>query len=128
MTQSLYSWQRPLIVGARGQVGTALSRALRAGGAPEVVYSSREPHPGWMTLDLGKLLRVEEAAAALGPLQPDLIICAGAMTFVDGCEDLPGQAFRVNAYGPAALAGYAHQRGIPFVYFSSDAMFSGLWQ
>ena len=118
-------WQRPLIVGASGQVGAELYRALSEAGLGNVARSSQSPVSGWLALDLAKILKVDEAAAALAPVKPDLILCAGAMTFVDGCEEHPELASRVNTYGPAALAAYAHRRNIPFVYFSTDYVFDG---
>lgn len=47
------------------------------------------------------------------------------MTHVDGCEAQPELALQVNARGPAALAAYAREHGIPFVFFSSDYVFNG---
>ena len=76
-------------------------------------------------MDLTQILTVEEATAAVAPLNPDLILCAGAMTYVDGCEEAPELASRANTYGPAALAEYAHNRSVQFVYFSSDYVFGG---
>ena len=118
-------WQRPLVVGASGQVGAELCRELASGGANEVIRSAREPREGWLTLNLGAVRSPEDAAKQLGLVCPDLILCSGAMTFVDGCESRPEEAFRVNAHGPSALAAYAHSRGIPFVFFSSDYVFDG---
>lgn len=62
---------------------------------------------------------------ALADADPDLLLCAGAMTYVDGCEDQPELAFRSNAHGPAALASYARWRGIPLVFYSTDYVFDG---
>ncbi|MBE7157976.1 MAG: sugar nucleotide-binding protein [Rhodospirillales bacterium] len=47
------------------------------------------------------------------------------MTWVDGCEDRPEEALRANAHGPSVLASYTRQRGIPFVFFSTDYVFDG---
>jgi dTDP-4-dehydrorhamnose reductase len=123
--QSTKLWQRPLIIGASGQVGTELTRELSSQGAAEILRTTRTPREGWLHLDLTTLRSPAEAATALDPLAPDLILCAGAMTFVDGCEDRPQDAFLANAHGPSALASYARSRGIPFVYFSSDYVFDG---
>lgn len=122
---SVCAWGRPLIVGAGGQVGGALQRCLEAQGCVEVVRSSREARAGWLRLDLAKLRSSSDAERALAGTEPDAILCAGAMTFVDGCEDDPELAFRANAHGPAALASYAQWRGVPFVFFSSDYVFDG---
>lgn len=121
-------WRRPLVVGASGQVGVELCHALEAGGAEQVLRSARAPQDDWLKLDLATLRSVEEAAGLLDALSPDLLICSGAMTFVDGCEDRPEEAYRANAYGPSMLASYARQRGIPFVFFSTDYVFDGTEQ
>ena len=126
MRQSKEVWQRPLVVGASGQVGAELCRALEASGAETVLRGGRTlKRPGWLTVDLSRILTEADAVAAVGEARPDLILCVGAMTFVDGCEDNPEQASRVNAYGPSALAAYAHRRGLPFAFFSSDYVFDG---
>jgi dTDP-4-dehydrorhamnose reductase len=118
-------WKRPLIIGASGQVGTELARALGEEGAATTLLSSRAPQDGWLQLDLSALKRAEDAARVLDEAAPDLIVCSGAMTFVDGCEESSEAAFLANAHGPSALASYARLRGVPFVYLSSDYVFDG---
>ena len=125
MTQSLKVWQRPLVIGASGQLGVELCRALEDGGSPAVVRGVRTAVPGGLVLDLAETVTPKDAVRALGGEAPDLILCAGAMTFVDGCEDDPEQALRTNTYGPSVLAAFAHSHSIPFVYFSSDYVFPG---
>lgn len=125
MAQSRNDWKRPLIVGASGQVGTELFEALTRASSADVVRTSRTLQPDWLTLDLARTLTVEDVVRAFGEVNPDLILCTGAMTHVDGCEDQPELASRTNTYGPAALAAYARGRNIPFVYFSSDYVFDG---
>lgn len=118
-------WARPLVVGASGQVGAQLCRALEESGSGQVLQSGRTPQQDALQLDLSDLRIPADAARAVQGAEPDLILCAGAMTFVDGCEARPEEALRANAYGPSVLAAYAHERGIPFVYFSSDYVFDG---
>jgi dTDP-4-dehydrorhamnose reductase len=55
----------------------------------------------------------------------DAIYCVGGMTWVDGCEKDPELAQRTNARGPGVLAEYARQRGVPYVFFSTDYVFDG---
>ena len=118
-------WLRPAVVGASGQVGAALCRALEEEGTPEILRTGRGLREHWLRLDLAQLQTIDQAAAILHSTAPDLILCPGAMTFVDGCEEHEAEAFRANAHGPAALAAFAYSVGVPFVFFSSDYVFDG---
>lgn len=109
-----------LVVGAGGQVGQQLLRAL-----PDALPTSRGARPGWRQLELASLATEHDAAQALEGLALDAVYCIGAMTHVDGCESQPELARRANAIGPAALAAYARVRGLPFVFVSSDYVFPG---
>lgn len=119
-------WKRPLIVGASGQVGGALMEAFaRRGIAARVMRSSREARDGWLRLDLAELADLQDGPALLDEVIPDLVLCTGGMTFVDGCESDAEGSRKANALGPAALAGYARRIGAAFVFFSTDYVFSG---
>ena len=119
-------WRRPLIVGASGQVGNALMETFaRRGMAERVMLSSREARDGWLRLDLAELADLGGGPALLDEVTPDLILCTGGMTFVDGCETDENASRKANALGPAALAGYARRAGAAFVFFSTDYVFSG---
>jgi dTDP-4-dehydrorhamnose reductase len=110
-----------LVVGAAGQVGQQLLRELGPAGLP----TSREERAGWHQLELSYLTTEQDAAKAVAGLEVDAIYCIGAMTHVDGCESQPELARRANALGPAALAAFAHTRGLPFVFMSTDYIFPG---
>lgn len=101
-----------------------MASALRAEGS-EVFRSTRGGRAGWLALDLATLNGPQNVESLLGSLRPDAVFCCGAMTYVDGCEAHPQQAFRANAHGPSALASYARYCGIPFAFFSSDYVFAG---
>jgi dTDP-4-dehydrorhamnose reductase len=114
-----------LVVGATGQVGLQMVQALKSRGCA-VIPTGRAPRDGWLQLDLGALEAEAQAAAMLDRHALDAVLCVGAMTHVDGCEAQPEVAERVNAHGPAVLAGYARRRGLPFVFFSTEYVFDGL--
>jgi dTDP-4-dehydrorhamnose reductase len=120
------SRRRSLVVGAYGQVGRQLSEALalREGGEQPLRSSSTE-REGAVRLDLAELSDAGQAAALLDGAELDAIYCAGGMTYVDGCEAQPELAYAVNARGPGVLAGYAKERGIPFVFYSTEYVFAG---
>lgn len=110
-----------LVVGSSGQVGNAIISLLDSS---RVVRAGRTGTAGvGMRLDLAslpaRLDHVLEAEAI------DAVYCVGGMTDVDLCEREPELAIRTNCNGPAALAAAAARRGIRFVYFSTEYVFSG---
>jgi dTDP-4-dehydrorhamnose reductase len=113
---------KSLIVGASGMVGTQMLAALPGGAT---LATSRNAHDGWLMLDLADLAQRSQAAALLDSYDLNAVYCVGGMTNVDGCEAQPELAQRVNARGPGVLAGYAHRRRLPFVYFSTEYVFDG---
>jgi len=114
-----------LVVGATGQVGLQMVKALEVRGR-SALPTARAAKDGWLQLDLSELGSEAQAAAMLDEHVFDAVLCVGGMTHVDGCESEPDLAYRVNARGPAVLAGYARRRGLPFVFFSTDYVFDGL--
>ena len=67
----------------------------------------------------------EAVAGALVPLEPEVIMHFAAMTAVDACEELPGQAFESNALGTAHVAKAAREVGALLVAISTDYVFDG---
>jgi len=112
---------KTLIVGASGQVGSQMLRAL--GG--RALATSRTAREGWLKLDVAELAETAQAAELLDAHELDAIYCVGGMTWVDGCEKEPELAHRTNARGPGVLAAYARRRGLPYVFFSTDYVFDG---
>ena len=112
---------KTLIVGASGQVGSQMLRAL--GG--RALATSRTAREDWLKLDVAELAETAQAAELLDAHELDAIYCVGGMTWVDGCEKEPELAHRANARGPGVLAAYARRRGLPYVFFSTDYVFDG---
>jgi dTDP-4-dehydrorhamnose reductase len=114
---------RALIVGGNGQVGTQIVREL---GSELVLPSSRQArHPGWISLDLATIQKISELERVFGNVALDAIYCVGGMTNVERCETETDLAMRTNCAGPALLANFSRQRGLPFVYFSTEYVFDG---
>ncbi|WP_251930296.1 dTDP-4-dehydrorhamnose reductase [Salinibacter ruber] len=103
-----------LLLGATGQVGHALRRTLAPLG--------RVHTPGRAAVDLTDLTSVRAAVRELGP---DLIVNAAAYTDVDGAEEEPGRAARINAEAPRVLAEAARAVGAWLVHYSTDYVFGG---
>jgi len=104
---------RIALIGARGQLGTALQSAL----AGDVVPLDRS------RIDIGDAGGID---ACLSEVRPDLVINAAAYNFVDRAEQEPEAAHRVNALGPKYLAEYCEGHDAALVHVSSDYVFSGL--
>ncbi len=101
---------RILLIGAGGQLGTALSGRLTG----EVIFF------GSKDLDIADAARVRQAVPGA---RPDLVINAAAYNFVDRAEDERERAFAVNALGPRFLAETCGFLDIPLVHVSSDYIF-----
>lgn len=104
---------RIALIGARGQLGTALQTTLPG----DVVPLDRSQ------IDIGDAGSVE---ACLADVQPDLVINAAAYNFVDRAEQEPEEAQRVNGRGPKFLAEFCQPRGAALLHVSSDYVFSGV--
>ena len=101
---------RTLLIGGRGQLGTAL-RARLAG---EVIAPDRSQ------LDLTETAGV---AAQLDQLRPDVVINAAAYNLVDRAEDEPELAFLQNALVVRHLARAVDAIGGTLVHVSTDHVF-----
>lgn len=102
----------PLILGARGQLGRALSALL-----PHAVGVDRDE------LDL-----TDAAALAAWPWERhDVVYNAAAWTAVDAAETPEGRrgAWALNAAVPAALAAIARRHDLGLVHVSTDYVFDG---
>ncbi len=109
--------KRVLLVGAQGQVGQELLKALADWPElGEVTAVSRQE------LDLTDLAAI---AQTVSNTQPTLIINAAAYTAVDKAESEPDLAQRINADAPKALAEAAAKCGAALVHISTDYVFPG---
>jgi len=106
---------RLVVTGKVGQVASALVEAGARRGV-EIVTVGRPEFD--LSGPQGGLTRLADA-------RPDVIVSAAAYTAVDKAESEAESAERVNAGGPAALAGLAHQLDIPIIHLSTDYVFDG---
>ena len=105
---------RILLTGGKGQVGSALERALAPLG--KVIALDRK------SLDLLDLQSIKDTFARV---TPDVIINAAAYTAVDRAEQETDTAFRVNARAVAELAREANSMDALLIHFSTDYVFDG---
>lgn len=104
--------KRTLVLGANGQLGTALREVL-----PAADFAGRD------RVDLG----AADPFAKLRWADYDTVINAAAYTKVDEAETSEGRidAWSANVSGPAALARAATEHGLTVVHVSSDYVFDG---
>ncbi len=103
-----------VLLGAKGQVGWELQRALAPLG--DLLAWDRER---------ADLSHPEALVAQLRAAAPQAIVNAAAYTAVDKAESEPELAQRVNAEAPSRLAALAAELGIPLVHYSTDYVFDG---
>ncbi|HFQ4922300.1 TPA: dTDP-4-dehydrorhamnose reductase [Vibrio vulnificus] len=105
---------RVLIVGANGQLGRCLVRALHS--EYPILALDRQQ------LDICNEQAIERVFATF---QPQFVINAAAYTAVDKAESEPESAYLVNEEGAKLLAQTCHQHGSVFVHLSTDYVFDG---
>jgi dTDP-4-dehydrorhamnose reductase len=103
-----------LVLGANGQVGRELPRALASLGT--VVALDRKG---------ADLTHPERLLAMIDAHHPSAIVNAAAYTAVDRAESEAELAMTVNGVAPGVLARAATERGIPLVHYSTDYVFDG---
>jgi len=106
------------IIGANGQLGVDLCRALAAQGVEIAPLTHRD-------LDVSDAAQVDRI---LESSRPDVVISTAAYHKVDECEKQPGQSFAVNAIGPLHLARACCRLDALLVHFSTDYVFDGKQQ
>src|ERR1700704_5904705 len=107
-------FMRALVIGASGQVGSALLRVLRARGHEAVGTWAHQAFPGLVPLDFTDAVATERLVAET---RPDWVICPAALSHVDYCEDHPDEAFAANLHAPLAAARAAAGVGAGVVYY-----------
>ena len=106
--------KRILVLGAAGQVGTAL--LARAWPGHEILGRASQQ------------LNITDAAAidtAFTALRPDLVINCAAYTAVDRAESEPERAFAVNAAGAGLVAQACAHHDAALIQLSTDYVFDG---
>lgn len=113
---------RALVVGASGQVGTALVETLRARGHEATGTYVQHPVGGAWPLEIRDAAAVEHAVAFV---KPDWIFCPAALSHVDYCEDHADEALAINRDAALFLARMGQRLGAGFVFYSTDYVFDG---
>lgn len=105
---------RILVTGGRGQLGSALRKALSG----HELFT-----PGHQDLDI---TRANLVASTFDALRPQLVIHTAAWTDTQGCERYPEKAHEVNVEGTRWVARTSAAVGAAVVYISSNEVFDGV--
>ena len=115
--------EKILVVGASGQLGTALIQQL---GPSAVPAARRQLQADWLHIDLEQLADNPSLLDGLIERhQMTAILCCAGATNVDRCETEQQWAAAANHLGPLALARAAAAAKIPYAFFSTDYVFDG---
>lgn len=105
--------ERPLIVGAKGQLGSELMRTFADCGAVGLDHTQIE------------IQDPDSVAESLQKYRPTLIVNTAAYHNVEECERNPVRAFAVNTLAVDRLAAAAARIDAAFATISSDYVFDG---
>jgi dTDP-4-dehydrorhamnose reductase len=104
-----------LVIGANGQLGTDLQRALGRRNLTVLPVTHREL----------EIRDPEQVSEAVEGFRPDAVINTAAFHKVEECERQASLAFEVNALGAWTLAQACSRAGLVLVHFSTDYVFDG---
>lgn len=100
-----------LITGSSGMLGSEFISSMQES------YSICSLPSG---IDISETLKVIKT---LSDIKPNIIIHAAAYTDVDGCEQNPKKAHRVNVLGTENIANYCSINNVKLVYISSTGVY-----
>ena len=116
-----------LLLGANGQVGQELLRALSPLG--EIVATTRSGVlPDGSACEVADFDQPESLIVLLQRIRPTAVVNAAAYTAVDRAEQERDLAWRANAESPGVLAHWCAQAQVPLVHYSTDYVFDGQGQ
>jgi len=110
------SASRPLLIlGSAGQLGSDILVAAQRLGID---------HIGLNHTDVDVTVAAD-VAVAFHRIKPAVVINCTSLTNVEGCEENPTEAYRVNAVGALVMARAARDVAARFIHLSTDYVFDG---
>ena len=116
---------RILLLGATGQVGTELRRALPSIAGAEVMSATSTGRLDDSNCELADFRDPSSVASLVSKLKPDFVVNAAAHTAVDRAEEEVDLSHLINAVTPTAVAKACAELGVPMIHFSTDYVFDG---
>jgi dTDP-4-dehydrorhamnose reductase len=114
-----------LLIGADGQLGTELRKALAVRGLTTVMSSLHGTLPDGGTARACDLSTPGSLAALVRDVAPAVVLNAAAYTAVDRAESESDLARRINADAVGELGEAAKALGATVVHYSTDYVFAG---
>ena len=112
-----------IIFGGSGFVGGNLTSVATAGGWEVTIADSRPGgNVGWRQVNITDPVAV---GAVIEEIHPDAVVNVAAIADVDLAEQNRELAYQVNVEGARSIAISCAELSIPYVFFSSDAVFDG---
>jgi dTDP-4-dehydrorhamnose reductase len=102
-----------LVTGGYGQLGTALKDVLSR---EEIFLTDTD------SMDITDSSQVEKVFTSF---EPDWLVHGAALTNVDGCEENPELAEKINHAGTIILAKQCKKSGCKMIYIGTDYVFDG---
>ena len=113
---------RALVIGAAGQVGEHLVRALQKKGQTVVGADLIDSAAEILALDI---CNREDVNRLIESKHPEVVYLPASLTNVDYCEQHPRESLQVNVVGVENVLRAVNKSGARLVYFSSDYIFDG---
>lgn len=104
---------RILVTGGYGQLGSALKEILKE---EKALLTDTD------SMDITKLGQVEKV---FKDFKPEWLVHGAALTNVDGCEENPELAEKINHLGTEILARVCKKHNCKMIYISTDYVFDG---
>lgn len=104
-----------LLLGATGQIGTALMKSAHKYDVECIGY-------GRESFDIS---HPDEVERLIDVLNPDILVNSVALQAIDKCEQYPDDAFRINATAVSNLAKICQKREIIIVQLGTHTIFDG---
>lgn len=102
-----------LVTGGYGQLGTALKEVLKH---EEMLLTDTD------SMDITEASQIEKVFTEF---QPEWLVHGAALTNVDGCEENPELADKINHIGTKILAEQCKKSDCKMIYISTDYVFDG---